>query len=93
MSPPPPDLRKMGRIALRHEGEFWNAYYAMPGTMEGALLLGSLHMRFATDRRRKEAFMDLIRDCVGDILQQKIGRRPAWNEPEPAPEHERSGSA
>ena len=21
---------KVGRLALRHEGNFWNAYYAMP---------------------------------------------------------------
>ncbi len=29
---------KIGRLAMRHEGNFWNAYYAMPDTMDGAIL-------------------------------------------------------
>jgi hypothetical protein len=41
-----PDMTQIGRLALREEGEWWNAYYyAMPGTMDGALHLGSIRGR------------------------------------------------
>lgn len=33
---------KIGRLAMRHEGSNWSAYYAEPGTMEGAIFLGSV---------------------------------------------------
>ena len=37
----------IGRLAMRVEGELWSAYYAMPNTMEGAVFLGSIAMRFS----------------------------------------------
>lgn len=82
---------QVGRVAFRQEGDFWNAYYAMPDTMDGALLLGSFHMKFATSRpERKEAFITLMRAAVGDIIEEKFGTRPMWPDPpSPAPEHER----
>ena len=84
--------QKIGRLALRHEGKFWVAYYALPDTMEGALLLGSIAMRFVQDRERKDAFMALMREAVSDILEEKTGQRPTWPEPpQGAPEHERGG--
>jgi hypothetical protein len=84
----------MGRLALRVEGENWNAYYALPDTMEGAIFLGSIRMgAVANNAARKRAFMDLMRDIVAEILQDVCGERPTWNEPERAPEHERGGSS
>ena len=85
--------KQFGRLALRHEGNFWNAYYALPDTMDKAVHLGSIAMVFvAQNQERKNAFMNLMRECVGDILEQETGERPTWPDgPQPAPESERSG--
>jgi len=88
--------KNIGRLAMRREGNFWNAYYAMPDTMEGAVLLGSIGIVFVSggeyQQRRKEAFMAFMQDCVSDILEDQIGTRPEWpDEAHPAPESERSG--
>lgn len=83
---------EIGRLALRHEGATWNAYYAMPGTMDGAIFLGSIAMRFVEDVKRKNAFMDMMREAVSDLIEEKTGQRPTWPKgAEPAPEHERAG--
>ena len=70
------------------------AYYALPHTMDGAIFLGSIQLRFET-KKRKDAFMNLMREAVGDILKEVTGARPTWPNPEgqPAPEHERGGNA
>jgi hypothetical protein len=84
----------MGRMAFREEGEHWNAYYALPNTMEGAIWLGSIAMRFVERPARKEQFMSLMRECFGDVMEQVIGQRPTWPDGvQPAPEHERSRRA
>ena len=88
--------KKIGRLALREEGENWSAYYALPDTMEGALFLGSIRMGAVAgvsvgNKARKQAFMDLMRDLVDDIIEEKTGIRPSWGEPERAPESERAG--
>jgi hypothetical protein len=84
--------QKIGRLAMRHEGEWWNAYYAMPDTMDGAILLGSIAIRFVEIQERKDAFLALMREAVSDILEETTGQRPTWPEgPQPAPERERSG--
>lgn len=86
------ETAKVGRLALRVEGNFWNAYYALPGTMEGAVLLGSIAMQFVKDPARKQVFMDLMREAVSDILEELTGVRPSWPAvPQTAPEHERAG--
>lgn len=85
---------QVGRLALRLEGDLWNAYYAMPDTMDGAILLGSLRMRLAHDPLLKQAFMALMQEAVSRLLQEKFGERPTWpTGPQPAPEHERGGRA
>jgi hypothetical protein len=77
-----------GRLALRVEGNIWNAYYAMPDTMEGALWLGSIAMGAVTDNPgRKADFMRLMRGIVTEFLQDMSSVSVTW------PEHERSGSA
>lgn len=84
-------LRKIGRLALRVEGSMWVAYYAMPNTMDGAIMLAMIQMALILDPDRKKQFMDLMRDCVGDIIADATGTRPEWPDPpQPAPEQERA---
>jgi hypothetical protein len=88
------DLKKMGRLAFRVEGNLWCAYYALPGTMADAIFLGSIRLQFVEDAERKLVFMALMKEAVGDLLEEKTGERPQWPEGEqPAPEHERGGNA
>ncbi len=87
----PAGLAQVGRLALRAEGENWNAYYALPGTMQGALFLGSIKLRFVQDQARKQAFMNLMREVVSDVIEETTGHRPVWpHPPQVAPENERS---
>jgi hypothetical protein len=86
-----PNLAKVGRIALRAEGENWNAYFAQPDTMEGALYLGSIRLTLVEREPSKLAFIQLMRMAVSDIMFDTLGVRPQWPEPpQPAPEHERT---
>jgi hypothetical protein len=87
------DLIEAGRLSLRHEGEMWVAYYALPHTMKDALVLGSIAMgSVATRPERKEQFIALMREAVSDLIEQATGVRPRWPDPpRPAPEHERAG--
>jgi hypothetical protein len=86
---------QIGRLAMRHEGNNWNAYYALTGTMTDAVPLGSIAMRgIIGNAERKQAFMDMMRDMVADIIEEKTGHRPTWpTGPQPAPENERAGNA
>jgi hypothetical protein len=82
----------IGRLAMRHEGKFWNAYYALPNTMDGAILLGSIAMRFVANPDRKERFMAMMKEAVSDIIAERTGATPTWPDgPQPAPQHERAG--
>jgi len=88
------DWRKVGRLAMRHEGNFWNAYYALPNTMDSALLIGSIAMTAVTGTGgcvRKDVFMKMMSDFVADMLEDKIGVRPDMSDVHAAPEHERAG--
>lgn len=85
------DKVQIGRLALRHEGEWWNAYYADNDTMKDAILLGSLNMAFVEVPKHKQQFMDLMRDIVSGILESMTGESPEWGGTQKAPEHERSG--
>lgn len=85
-------MEKIGRLAMRHEGQQWNAYYALADTMNGAIFLGSITMAaIAENPARKQAFMNMMRDVVSDILEERLGVRLEWGGPQAAPEHERSG--
>lgn len=83
-------LAQIGRIALRVEGENWNAYWALPDTMAGALFLGSIKMAFVATAERKEAFMALMRAGVSDTIESETGERPDWPGAVLAPSHERT---
>ena len=88
--------QQIGRLAMRQEGEYWNAYYALPANVrsKGKILLGSIRMvAVMENEERKVAFMQMMRDIVSEIIEAQTGVRPMWNEPTPAPECERSGHA
>jgi hypothetical protein len=79
------------RLAMRVEGANWNAYAARSDTMVNAIFLGSINMTFIeTNEVRKKAFLALMQDAMGDVLEELFGERPIWNEPIGAPEHERT---
>lgn len=88
------NLTPIGRLAMRVEGQWWVAYYAETNTMDGAIDLGRIKMTFVQDQNRKALFMDLMREAVSDIVEQKTGKRLLWPDgAHRAPESERSGSA
>lgn len=81
MARPVKDLTNpVGRLAMRHEGAMWNAYYALTHTMDGAIFLGSIAMRFVADPVRKNAFLDFMRAAVSDLIEEQCGERPVWPE-------------
>jgi len=83
---------QIGRLALRAEGPWWVAYYAMPNTMVDAIELGRIKMTAVMPRpARKQQFMDTMRDVVADIIEERVGTRPTWGGAQEAPEHERAG--
>ena len=72
----------------------WNAYWALPDTVDGALLIGSIPMAAVQNVKQKLAFMQLMKDALASMLAEegiKIedGR---WTT-QSAPEHERGGNA
>jgi hypothetical protein len=84
---------EVGRIAFRHEGENWNAYWApRHDSMAGAILMMSIQMSLVGDGGKlKDEFMALAKSAFSKIVQEATGQTPRWNKPQPAPEHERSG--
>lgn len=79
---------------MRQEGGNWNAYYALPDSMQDPVFLGSIRMAaVANNPERKAAFMLMMREIVSDIFEETVGARPEWGGPIEAPEHERAGSA
>ena len=87
------DDRSM-RLAFREEGYWWNAYVAEIGTMEGAVLLGSIAMAAVREPSVKEQFMETMKVAFGAVVGDLIGGQVTWpNPPQAAPEHERAGKA
>jgi hypothetical protein len=88
--------QEIGRIALRAEGDMWNGYWApRQDTMDGALLLASIRLSAVGSNHpdRKLEFIELVQRLFADAVQDSIGQQLTWNDPKPAPERERSGSA
>ena len=85
--------QEVGRLALRVEGDWWVAYYALPTSMDGAIRLGSIRMTLVQQKERKDQFIQMMTACVADALEMVVGQRPDFNEPKAAPEHERAGRA
>lgn len=87
--------RKMPiRLALRHEGHFWNAYMAMTDSMENAKLIGSIAMGAVTkDVELRDRFKQLMMDVLQLAIVEVTGVEPdEWTE-QPAPDKDRSGHA
>lgn len=86
---------KIGRLAFRQEGNWWNAYYALrQDSLDGAVQLGSLAMTVAaTNPKAKQAFMDTMRIVVSGVIEDATGISPEWGGAHAAPESERSGNA
>lgn len=84
--------QQVGRLALRVEGDWWVAYYALPDTMKDAMELARIRMAIVQDEARKQAFMDLLRDVIGQFLVATVGIMPDFIV-QSAPEHERAGRA
>jgi hypothetical protein len=81
---------KAGRLALRGEAGRWNAYWALPNTMQGALFLGSIPLAaINAEPDLKEKFIELMRETVTALIPGATWPDP----PHAAPEHERGGNA
>ena len=79
------------RIAIRQEGKVVNAYIAPMGTMEGALLLGSMSLAICRmDGQAFEDFKALASAFVERYIAGETGTMPSM-EVSPAPEHEKGG--
>ena len=86
-------MTELGRLALRQEGKWWNAYWAPHQyDMDKAVFLGSIRLRLATGEA-KQAFLDAMRKAFDNACKDVTGQIPDWGEPKPAPENERAGQA
>ncbi len=84
----------VGRVALRVEGDFWNAYWAPSETsMADAVFIASVRMSLARVPAVKDSFMELARLGLSAAIEASLGTAPTWGEPKSAPESERSGTA
>ena len=85
----------VGRLALRAEGEFWNAYWSPSlTTMERALLLGGIRMSLVErSADAKALFMETMQAAFSAVVEDTVGETPTWNAPQAAPEPERGGHA
>lgn len=85
-------VMQIGRLAMRVEGDNWNAYLAEPGTMENAVLLGSIKYHLVVNNtERKLAFMEIMVGAGAELIHDMTGETPTFEGPFSSPEHERSG--
>lgn len=86
---------ELGRLAMRQEGAYWNAYYAPHmASMGEAILIGSIKMTvIQKDMDLKNAFMMLMQGSVSVAIEDSIGVAPNWSDPVTAPQHEKAGNA
>jgi hypothetical protein len=80
------------RLALRIEGEFWVAYVAKLGTMEGAWELGRVLLNAVAGSERQDEWKALMVACMGAALIDAGAVIEGWDE-RTAPESERAGKA
>lgn len=64
--------KQAGRLAFRHEGDFWNCYYALPDTMEGAIFLSSTRLGNTHSEKLKKLFMDYNRSIINAIMGDRV---------------------
>jgi hypothetical protein len=85
--------QQAGRLAMRAEGDWWVAYYALPATMTGAVEIGRIAMAAVQRKKSKDAFLDICKTFVVDVIRDRTGAKAELWTTRPAPEHERSGRA
>jgi hypothetical protein len=79
------------RLAIRVEGGTVNAYLAKQGTMDGAMLIGSIARGIVEkDRRLWENWKAVMTDAISSVIKGIFDQEPEMIE-RPAPEHERAG--
>ena len=82
------------RLAIRHEGHFINAYYAQMGTMDGAVLIGSIrHNVCQADEAVFTMFKALMTDAIRTAVEKSLGLSVTQTFEQDAPEHEKAGHA
>lgn len=88
-------LAQIGRLAFRHEGDWWVVYWAPEThTMEKAVELARVAMNLVQTKERRDQFIQFARDVYADMVEGSLGVRPVFpTEPQPAPEHERAGNS
>ncbi len=80
-----------GRLMIRAEGEWWNAYFGETPT--DAIHLGSIRMSIVSKSEDiKRQFLAVMTEVVAVAIADVFGERPTM-EVQDAPEHERSGNA
>jgi hypothetical protein len=77
------------RLALRVEGDKYNAYLARSDTMEGSVWIGSIAMRFLQNKKRKKVFIDLMKESFQELIEEMFGQKPEMTIRK-APEHEKT---
>lgn len=83
-------MKEAGRLALRVEGEWWVAYLARMGTMDGAIELGRIRVTVAHIASIKEHFQSLMTVAFKTMLEMQ-GHKIERVDTRSAPEHERAG--
>jgi hypothetical protein len=84
---------EVGRLALRREGEFWNAYWSpSPHNLDNAILIGCIRMNCVKGQIRED-FMELMKNAFDTIAEGVTGETATWSKPRTAPENERGGNA
>jgi hypothetical protein len=82
------------RLAIRHEGPFINAYFAPMGTMDGAVLIGSIRTNLC--RQNDDVFTSfkaLMSSAMSTAVKNATGSEVMALLEQDAPEHERAGHA
>jgi hypothetical protein len=65
------------RLAFREQGDFWNAYLALPDTLDGAELIGSIKMGpIRNSPEIRNAFMAVMKQILTEAIEDVTGVTP-----------------
>lgn len=84
---------KVGRLAFRREGAYWNAYWAPnEDNLDGACLMGNIMMVLVEGYPEiRNLFMDVMRRAFEETVGKAHRGEITWAAPKQAPESERAG--
>ncbi len=71
---------KIGKLKMRREGAFWNAYYEEDGK-ENVFIGGIATVFTDVSQRRRNQFTEVIQDCFADLVREKFGIVIEFGEP------------